>query len=430
MARPRLTRPQAKFLQLPHKFRAYVGGFGSGKTWVGSTAMCAGFWKFPKINQGYFAPTYPQIRDIYYPTIEEVAYGMDLRVQINQGNKEVHFYEGRRYRGTAICRSMDKPESIVGFKIGNALIDELDVMKPEKAQIAWRKIIARMRYNVEGLRNGIDVATTPEGFRFVYEQFSKLPSERPALRELYGLIQASTYENAKHLPHDYISSLLASYPPQLIAAYLQGQFVNLTSGAVYPDFSRVFNNTTEEIAPREPLHVGVDFNVYNCTAVISVIRDNEPLVLAERTGLRDTPTMARLLKEEFKDNGHHVSIYPDASGRAHKTVNASLSDLQIIKDHGLTLCARDSNPAVRDRVAAVNALIRNGDGRRALLVNTRNCPVTTEALEQQVYDKNGEPDKEGGKDHPPDALGYFLHYRWPIVRPTVSRRIVLPHVGR
>jgi hypothetical protein len=29
-------------------------------------------WEHPKINQGYFAPTYPQIRDIY-PTIEEVA---------------------------------------------------------------------------------------------------------------------------------------------------------------------------------------------------------------------------------------------------------------------------------------------------------------------------------------------------------------------
>jgi hypothetical protein len=28
----------------------------------------------PKINQGYFAPTYPQIRDIFYPTIEEVAF--------------------------------------------------------------------------------------------------------------------------------------------------------------------------------------------------------------------------------------------------------------------------------------------------------------------------------------------------------------------
>lgn len=425
-----LTRPQAAFMQLPHKFRAYVGGFGSGKTWVGSTAMCRGFWKFPKINQGYFAPSYPQIRDIFYPTIEEVAHGVGLKIEINQGNKEVHFYEGRKYRGTAICRSMDKPESIVGFKIGNALIDELDVMKPEKATLAWRKIIARMRYKVDGLRNGIDVATTPEGFRFVYEQFYKLPLEKPELQALYGLIQASTYENALFLPDDYISSLRASYPPQLIDAYLNGQFVNLTSGAVYPDFSRKLNHTDAEIEPNEALHVGMDFNVYNCTAMVGVIRDNRPLILDELTGVRDTPTIAAMLKERYKDKGHHVTVYPDASGKGHKTVNAALSDLQIIKDHGLTVAARDANPAVKDRVAAVNAQIMNGAGVRSLLINTRKCPVLTEALEQQIYDKNGEPDKDGGKDHPPDAVGYFIHFRWPIVKPTLAQRIQLPFMAR
>lgn len=46
---------------------------------------------------------------------------------------------------------------MVGFKIGN----ELDVMKAEKAQQSWRKIIARMRYNCPAIRNGIDVTTPP-----------------------------------------------------------------------------------------------------------------------------------------------------------------------------------------------------------------------------------------------------------------------------
>lgn len=145
---PSLNVPQAAFLQMPHKFRAYVAGFGSGKTWVGCTSICQHFWRWPKINQGYFAPTYPQIRDIFYPTMEEVAATMGLRVKINQSNHEVHVYEGRRYRGTIICRSMEKPETIVGFKIGHALIDELDVMNPIKAQTGWRKIIEIGRAHV------------------------------------------------------------------------------------------------------------------------------------------------------------------------------------------------------------------------------------------------------------------------------------------
>lgn len=178
---PTLNIPQAKFLAMQYKFKAYVAGFGSGKTWVGCGGICKGMWEHPKINQGYFAPTYPQIRDIFYPTVEEVAHDWGLNVKINEGNKEVHFYAGRQYRGTTICRSMEKPQTIVGFKIGNALIDELDVMPAQKAQLAWRKIIARMRYNVDGLRNGIDVTTTPEGFKFVYQQFAKAVRDKPSL---------------------------------------------------------------------------------------------------------------------------------------------------------------------------------------------------------------------------------------------------------
>ena len=63
---PTLNIPQARFLAMQNKFKAYVAGFGSGKTWVGCGGICKGMWEHPKINQGYFAPTYPQIRDIFY----------------------------------------------------------------------------------------------------------------------------------------------------------------------------------------------------------------------------------------------------------------------------------------------------------------------------------------------------------------------------
>lgn len=209
---PTLNQPQARFLALPQKFRGFVAGFGSGKTRVGYSALCQHTWEFPKINAGYFAPTYLQIRDIFYPTIEEVAFDWGLRAKTHVSNKEVSLYSGSQYRGTIICRTMDNPGNIVAFKIGKGLVDEIDVMKVEKARQAWRKIIARMRYNVAGLQNGIDV-TTPEGFKFVYEQFVKALRDQPGLKNLYGMIQASTYENEANLPPDYIPSLLVSYPP-------------------------------------------------------------------------------------------------------------------------------------------------------------------------------------------------------------------------
>lgn len=415
-ASPRVNRPQARFLALDQKFRAFVAGFGSGKTFVGCAALCQHAYEWPKINSGYFAPTYAQIRDIFYPTIEEVAETWGLTTSIHESNHEVTLYAGTQYRGTILCRSMEKPGEIVGFKIGKALIDELDVMKAVKAEMAWRKIIGRMRYKVDGLKNGIDVTTTPEGFKFVYQQFVKAVRDRPELASLYGMVQASTYENGKNLPPDYISSLLASYPPQLIAAYIRGAFTNLTSGSVYPNFDRVLNHTGERIKEREALHVGMDFNVLNMTAAVSVIRDDLPLTLEEATKVRDTPSMARLLKERYKDKGHPVTIYPDASGGNTSSKDASESDLSILRQAGFTISVNPANPAVKDRINAVDGMTLNAEGVRRWKVNTDACPILTEAQEQQAWGTGGEPDKGTGHDHPNDAIGYFLVKRFPIVK--------------
>jgi len=58
---------------------------------------------------------------------------LGLKIKIKQGNHEVHIYSGRQYRGIVICRSMERPQTIVGFKIGHALVDELDVLTSIKA---------------------------------------------------------------------------------------------------------------------------------------------------------------------------------------------------------------------------------------------------------------------------------------------------------
>ena len=424
---PTLNVPQAQFLAMPHKFKAYVAGFGSGKTWVGCGGICKGMWEHPKINQGYFAPTYPQIRDIFYPTVEEVAFDWGLKVQINESNKEVHFYAGRQYRGTTICRSMEKPATIVGFKIGNALVDELDVMPALKAQQAWRKIIARMRYKVAGLRNGIDVTTTPEGYKFVYQQFVKAVRDKPELATLYGLVQASTFDNEANLPDDYIPSLLASYPPELIKAYLRGHFTNLTSGTIYHQFDRKLNNCTDEELPGEPLFIGMDFNVGKMAAIVHVKREGLPRAVRELVKVYDTPAMIKRIQEEFwhYEGGRYVAsrqiyIYPDASGDSRKSNCASLTDIAQLKEAGFSVMVNASNPPVKDRINSMNAMFCNALGERRYLVNVQRCPVYTESLEQQVWDKNGEPDKKADNDHPNDGGGYFIVKDYPIVKPAYS----------
>lgn len=420
---PTLNVPQGKFIALPHKFRAFVAGFGSGKTWVGCAGICKHVWEWPGIDSGYFAPTYAQIKDIFFPTIEEVAADWGLRVRIKESDKEVDFYSGKRYRSTTICRSMEKPQTIVGFKIGHALVDELDVLAKAKAQHAWRKIIARMRYKVAGLRNGVDVATTPEGFKFVHQQFVKQLREKPELRDRYGMVQASTYDNEANLPEDYIDSLLGDYPEQLIAAYLRGQFVNLTSGTIYTAFCRKLNASQETVQPGEPIFVGMDFNVGKMAAVVHVKRLGLPHAVDEIINGYDTPDMIRQLKERFwlyADGQYRptrqIRIYPDASGDSRKSVRASETDIALLKQAGFIVSAPAANPPVKDRINSMNAMFCNAKGERRYRVNADRCPTYAESLEQQVWADNGEPDKSQDNDHPNDAGGYFIHKEYPITK--------------
>ena len=406
--------PQGKFLAMKNKYRAFCAGYGSGKTWVGCLGSGIHYLEHPLVNQGYFAPTYGHIRDIFFPSIEEAVFDLGLTVDIKEGNKEVHLYTGQIYRGTTICRSLDKPGTIIGFKIGHAMIDEIDILPIHKANIAWQKIIARMRYNGAGLKNGIDVTTTPEGFKFVYKTFFRAPKETPALKKNYGLIQASTYDNEKNLPDDYIPSLIETYPEELVAAYLNGQFVNLTSGTVYRNYDRIRCNSKETIQPNEVLNIGMDFNVDHMAACVFVVREDGWHLVDELKDIYDTPAMIKTIQSRF--DGHRIKVYPDASGNSRKSVNASESDLSLLRQAGFRVMANRKNPFVKDRILSTNKQFEKGN----LWVNEKACPVTARSLEQQPYDANGEPDKKAGFDHQCDAFSYPIVFEFPINKPTIT----------
>lgn len=406
-----LTPSQTSFYFDTTRFCAFIAGFGSGKTLIGCLKLYNTALTYPDIPQGYFAPTFPLIRDIFYPTIEELARRDHREILINKSSKTVSI-EGA---APIICRSMTNPETIVGFEIGDALIDEFDILKMDIANLAWNKIIARMRKKYpDGKPNRIDVVTTPEGYKATYHLFKK--EERPG----YSIHHGSTYENAHNLPAGYIESLEETYPPELIEAYLKGQFVNLYSGRVYKCYDRIENNSDEEVKPREDIHVGMDFNVMHCAAVIHVMRGDEPHAVDEIYDAFDTDTMIDILKERYPNNEIHC--YPDSTGVKRHSSNTAQSDIAKLKQAGFTIHAKtNNNPHVKDRVASMNAMFLNGKGQRRYHVNVRKCPNYCAALEQQVYDQNGIPDKSTGIDHVLDAPGYFIAWRWPVKSSKASK---------
>lgn len=414
------TRPQREFIETTSKFPAMVAGFGAGKTGALINRLAIKKLTLPENNVAYYLPTYDLVRTIAEPRFEEVLEQYGLRgggrkpdFKILKADKMIKI-EGH---GSIIMRTMDNPGRIVGYEVAHSGVDELDTLKEKDARAVWQKILARNRQKIKGGgENTIAVATTPEGFRFVYKNWKANPPS-----EEYELIRASTMSNAMNLPPDYIDNLRADYPSNLIQAYIDGEFVNLTSGAVYPIFDRNLNGTFETLQPGDALHIGMDFNVGNMSAVVFVYRRGDPFAVAEIMKVLDTPHMIEAIKNRF--HGHQIFVYPDASGASRKSNDASVSDIALLEQAGFNVCAEASNPAVKDRVLSVNCMIEAG-GRRRLRVNAGLCPSFVESLEKQAYDDKGEPDKTSGYDHAADAGGYFLCYRFPVVSGRVQRAAI------
>lgn len=401
--RIRATEPQARFLALPHKYRLFCAGFGAGKSEAMANAAMIDACESSDSLVALYAPTYDLIRLITAPRITAKLTEHGIRHTYNK-SENVIYTSAPRF-GDFILRTLDNPERIVGYESYKAHCDELDTLQKEHARHAWNQVIARNRQRPKGIDDPFNQAsayTTPEGFRFCHERWVAKKTDS------HGMVQAASYSNP-FLPPDYIDSLKESYPGELVDAYIEGRFVNLTTGTVYNSFDRERCGSSEVIKPKEPLFIGQDFNVGAMASTVYVKRVDGWHGVDELTGIYDTPALITTLKERYQ--GHAITIYPDASGGSRKTVNASKSDISLLMEAGFIVKCHGVNPKVKDRILAVNRALSEGKMR----VNAKTCPNVVSCLEQQAYDKNGEPDKSAGFDHQNDATGYPIAYEMPVV---------------
>jgi hypothetical protein len=373
-------------------------GYGAGKT----RALCAKAVMMAAANQGFIGavmePTGPLIRDIWQNDFDNFLDQYNIPHTFRASplpEYTLHFAGGDT---KILCRSFENWSRIIGLNLAWVLADEIDTVAPSIANRAFPKILGRLR---AGNVRQFAAASTPEGFRWMWNTFG---SDEAKARTDRHLIRMRTIDNP-HLPPDFIKRLEANYDPSLLRAYLDGEFVNLTTGQVYDRFNREKHVVTElPDFSEEALRIGVDFNVGNMSAIIAVRLNNKLLVVDEVSGAHDTDALAQEIVRRYP--GRRMYAYPDASG-GNRSTNATQTDIQILESYGMGNQSPRANPPVRDRVASVQALLENGKGQIRLQV-AASCKRTIECLELQSYTEKGDPDKDAGFDHMNDALGYLV----------------------
>ncbi len=338
------------------------------------------------------------LRDIFIPELKSALEEWGIYYKFNASDS-IFFLNIEGIETKIICKSMENYDRLVGINAAWIICDEFDTSKTELAYKAYQKLLGRLR---AGSVRQFIIVTTPEGFKATYNIFVKDKDESKRL------IQAKTTDN-KYLPADFIDTLRKQYPENLLKAYLDGDFVNLTSGTVYSYFKRNIHYTNEIIKEGETLYIGQDFNIQACISVVCVIRGDNVYAVDEIESY-DTKAIISNLKGRYE--GHTIEIYPDASGDNRKT-SASETDIQMLKQAGFAVYNNSQNPSVKDRVILVNNMF----DKNRLFINVSKCPQLVNALEQQAYNAKGEPEKLNTHPEPSDyndALGYFISFKYPL----------------
>ena len=403
---------QEKFCEdTEHRKLALVCGFGAGKTY----ALVSKSFMLAAMNVGHisavFEPTSPMLRDILMRTMNDLLEEWEIPYTFRASPLPEYVLSFQEGSHTILLRTILTYQRLRGQNLCAVGFDEADTVPKKDAEQAMNMALARLR---SGNIQQFYATTTPEGHSWAFETFEKNAKEDTRL------IKAKTSDNP-YLPEGFIDSLLENYPPQLIQAYLNGNFTNLTTGAVYSRFDRnkhLIDNIPFDIK-METLLIGIDFNVMNCNAVVAVKDRDKLIVIDEVTKQNDTDALAQEIKRRYPNN--KILVYPDASGAARSTINASKTDIAILQSYNFTSMALRSNPPIKDRVQTLQALLENSKGRVRLAIHA-SCRRLIECLELQSYDeKSGDPDKQNGYDHLNDALGYLVYREFSIIHAKAGR---------
>lgn len=162
-----------------------------------------------------------------------------------------------------------------GVRVHNcalAVVDELDELPTGIAMEAVKSINDRVRQQIDGFRSPfICFATTSQGLKGLYQ--TVLHFQKAGIG--YLLMRARTRDNT-YLPADYVKNMYSIYNEKEVACLLEGQFVSIDSGLVFPDYDPKKNKLDvdlfDSITDDDTVYIGQDFNCITGDVLIETLK--------------------------------------------------------------------------------------------------------------------------------------------------------------
>ena len=350
------------------------------------------------------APTYPMLRDATQAALIEVLETNQIPFE---WNKAENYLTLRETKSRILFRAVEEFERLRGSNLAWFGLDELTYTSEE----AWLRLEGRLRDPKAKRLCGFAV-WTPKGYDWVYERFIASPVVG------YETVIAKPYENRFLLDRipDYYERLKQSYDGRFFQQEVLGEYLEMHAGRVYFGFNRRENVVEEQRDEMRPLLWALDFNVDPMCSLVTQVQGEQAIVLDEIVLSRaSTHHACEEFAARFPTHRGGIMIYADATGARQQT--SGTSDVEILKKFfsdgrygDPTFKIPRSNPAVRDRLALMNARLESADGVRSIRIHPR-CKELIKDLEQVSYKENStvmDKDKDPRRTHLSDALGYLI----------------------
>jgi hypothetical protein len=381
----RLSSAQKVVLNSPARFRVLVAGRRFGKSYLACLILIRDAWSAPNRTCWYVAPTYRQGKQILWTLLKRLVPHEYVNTT-NETDLSMVLING----STIAIRGADNPASLRGVGLDFAALDEFAFM----ASDIWYEAIRPALADRQGSALFI---TTPNGMGWDYDLYM-LGREG---RDGFASWTFTTLEGGNVLASE-IEAARSSMDPRLFRQEFEASFETL-QGRVYANFERAQfpagNVDASIVDTGGEILIGQDFNVNPMGTIIAVRAGDECHVLdALEVPTSNTEEVAAEIRRRYPDR--RIIVCPDPSGKARKTsAVAGVTDFTILQRHGFTVDAPLAAPAVVDRVNAVQAMLRDANGRRRLKVHPR-ATALIRALDGLTYkDGTSIPDKNSGLDH-------------------------------
>lgn len=387
-------------------FVAYVGGIGSGKTFLGSRWIVDGAVAYPDACHVATANTYPQLRDVVEPAIRAAIEERGIPYVWKASEKT--FVLGGVAR--IIVRSLDNPNPLRGLEIDRWWGDEAR----DYSRDAWNVMVGRMRGRIADRPRAL-LTTTPNGFGEIYARFVERATPN------YRVVSARTRDNP-HLPPGYEAEVRAAYAatPELAEQELDGKFCAVGHMRACRTFSRLRHVRPVNLSKTAAKTVVCfDWNVGRIACVVVQEEAGEIRALRTIRGASTKDVVAELdafltLRTPGQPDWRFraLKIHGDAGQGAERSVQTGRTvwdDLLVRLEaagYAPERCWPSTNPRVVERVVA----FANAFESIPILVDPSCVPLIVD-LERVAWNAAGTglDDTDPDLTHCFDAFSYFIH---------------------